>query len=269
MKSSADQNRTETNMNTASIPTPPKGGELPAGLSSAQVQRGIIARWSDKSPDPGWTDRDGLPLPSEMLVIGYCIVLRRWKDSRPEYKTEQPLPNPEDLNALIPMSEWDIGMDGQPSKPWKYCYVAYLVNLKNGTLYTFAHDTFGAMRCYALLEEQIAVMRMIRGAHVWPIVRLEKRPMKTRGGTLITMRPHLEPIDWREPKGPGSGSPLMAPAPQISGPATPEAATPETSAPTQPAAAPASSPNVVLDNTKPVKPVTVGELIADELPPWA
>jgi hypothetical protein len=25
----------------------------------------------------------------------------------------------------------------------------------------------------------------------------------------------------------------------------------------------------VLDNTKPVKPVTVGEYIADELPPWA
>ena len=25
----------------------------------------------------------------------------------------------------------------------------------------------------------------------------------------------------------------------------------------------------ILDHTKPVKPVTVGELIADELPPWA
>ena len=35
------------------------------------------------------------------------------------------------------------------------------------------------------------------------------------------------------------------------------------------AAAPTPPASTVLDNTQPVKPVTVAELIADELPPWA
>ena len=94
---------------TATMPIPPTNGGLPAGLSSDRVTRGTIARWSANG---GWVDRDGLPLPTPMLVIGYTTVLRRWKDKRPEYITEQPLPNPDELNAAIPVAEWEIGLDG-------------------------------------------------------------------------------------------------------------------------------------------------------------
>jgi hypothetical protein len=227
--------------------------------------RGTIARWASST---GWVDRDGLPLPETMLVIGYTTVLRRWKDKRPEYKTEHPLPDPDVLNAAIPISEWEIGLDGKPTKPWKITYVIYLVDLKTGALYTYAHDTYGAMQAYNALEEQIAVMRMLRGEHVFPIVRLEKRQWKSQTYGM-QMRPHFQVVDWRT----SGGTPVISPspAPQLTGPAavTPPAAAPA-AALTTPAAAPATSTqSSVLNATKPVKPVTVAEAIADELPPWA
>jgi len=101
--------------------------------------------------------------------------------------------------------------------------------------------------------------------------------MKTAFG--MKTRPHLEIVDWRAPKG-GDGALVQSPSTPQLPPAAATAATPAatssdeapTATPsTAPSSAtpPASSASTVLDNTKPVKPVTVGELIADELPPWA
>ena len=46
--------------------------------------------------------------------------------------TEQPLPDPKVLNAAIPVEEWEIGLDGNPTPPWKLTYVIYMVDLKTG-----------------------------------------------------------------------------------------------------------------------------------------
>src|SRR5262249_5397468 len=245
----------------------PVSSGLPLGLSSDRVTRGTPARWAETT---SWVDRDGLPIPSPVMIVGYVTILRRWKDNKPDDITEHPLPDPEELNATIPQAEWDIGLDGRPRKPWALTYVIYMVNLKNGTLFTYANSTFGAMLCYTNLEEQVAVMRMLRGEHVYPIANLDRRPMKTAFG--MKTRPHLEIIDWRTP----GNSQLMpqASAPQLPGPAIATATpTPTTSASSAPAPTPspppATSSSPILDHTKPVKPVTVGELIADELPPWA
>jgi hypothetical protein len=209
-----------------------------------------------------------------MLVIGYITVLRRWKNKRPEYITEHPLPDPDVLNDAIPIAEWEIGLDGKPRKPWNLTYVVYLVDaIKTGALFTYAHDTYGAMQAYNALEEQIAVMRMLRGEHVFPIVHLEKRPWKSQTYGM-QMRPHFQIVDWRASGGIPVSSP--APAPQLTGPmavippAAPAATPTPTAAPTAPPpASVTTTKSPILDATKPVKPVTVGELIADELPPWA
>jgi hypothetical protein len=209
-----------------------------------------------------------------VLVAGYITILRRWKDNKPEDIVEHPLPDPEELNAAIPQSEWDTGMDGNPRKPWALTYVIYFVNLKNGALYTYANSTFGTMLCFNQLEEQIAVMRMLRGEHVMPIVQLDRRPMKTNWGQKS--RPHLEIVDWRTPKS-SDGTPVESPSTPQLPPAGQAAATPaatKTAATSTAASSDAtptapSSKSAVLDNTKPVKPVTVAEYIADELPPWA
>jgi hypothetical protein len=215
-----------------------------------------------------------------MLVIGYRTVLRRWQNKKLFYITEYPLPDPDELNAAIPVAEWENGLDGKPSKPWKTTYVIYMVDVKmTGALYTYEHDTFGALLCYTNLEEAIAVMRMLRGEHVYPIVHLEKRPWKSAKYGM-QMRPHLQPTgDWRSP---GRFQPVRpSPTPQISGPSTPTPTpTPTTPAtpsstlstsstpPASPPAAVASAPpsSTILDHMQPVKPVTVGELIADEIP---
>ena len=72
----------------SNVPVPPSNG---GGLSGDRVTRGTVARWSATT---GWVDRDGLPLPDTMLVVGYTTVLRRWKDKKPEYITEHPLTDP-------------------------------------------------------------------------------------------------------------------------------------------------------------------------------
>ena len=253
---------------TANVTVPPSDGGSPTGLPGDRVMRGTIARWASST---GWVDRDGLPLPETMLVIGYITVLRRWKEKRPEYISEHPLPDPDELNKAIPVAEWETGLDGKPRRPWNLTYVVYLVDLKTGALYTYAHDTYGAMQAYNALEEQIAVMRMLRGEHVFPIVHLEKRPWKSQTYGM-QMRPHFQVVDWRA----SGGTPVISPTPtpQLTGPmavtppaASAPAAAPATSAATSAPATPPQSP--ILDAMKPVKPVTVAEAIADELPPWA
>ena len=253
---------------SANVTVPPSDGGSPTGLPGDRVMRGTIARWASST---GWVDRDGLPIPETMLVIGYITVLRRWKEKRPEYISEHPLPDPDELNKAIPVAEWETGLDGKPRRPWNLTYVVYLVDLKTGALYTYAHDTYGAMQAYNALEEQIAVMRMLRGEHVFPIVHLEKRPWKSQTYGM-QMRPHFQVVDWRA----SGGTPVISPTPtpQLTGPmavtppaASAPAAAPATSAATSAPATPPQSP--ILEATKPVKPVTVAEAIADELPPWA
>src|SRR5262249_18374896 len=226
--------------------SPPSNG---GGLSGDRVRRGTVARWSATT---GWVDRDGLPLPDTMLVVGYTTVLRRWKDKKPEYITEHPLPDPKHLNATIPVAEWEIGLDGKPLPPWKLTYVIYMVDAgKTGRQFTYAHDTYGAMLCFNNLEEAIGVMRLLRGEHVLPIVHLEKRPMKTQFG--MKTRPHLDPIELRTPGGGGPKLAPQSPTPQLAGPATAPAPTAPapTAAPT-PAPAPATpQASTIFDNTKP------------------
>ena len=72
---------------TTNVPVPPSGGGSPLSLSGDRLLRGTIARWTETT---GWTDRDGLPLPETMFVIGYTTVLQRWKDKKPEYDHRTP-----------------------------------------------------------------------------------------------------------------------------------------------------------------------------------
>ena len=120
-------------------------------------------------------------------------------------------------------------------------------------------------------------MRLLRGEHVLPIVHLEKRQWKSPKYGMQT-RPHLQPIEWRTPGGGGPKLAPQSPPPQLIGPAT----APTSTAPTSNGSASGSDSSIsgtssdsdastppastVHDNTKPVKPVTVAELVADEIP---
>jgi|SRR6516164_168120 hypothetical protein len=280
------------------ITGPPDGGML-ARLLTGQVTHGVIARWSETT---GWTTREGQPLPSPMLLLGFGTVLRRWKDKRPYYITDSPLPDPETLNSEIPIEEWEKNLNGDPTPPWKYCFVFYLVHEATGRLHTFAHDTYGTLLCYEAIKEQCFVKQWLTGKFVMPMVQLGKAPWKSATYGM-QMRPHLEPIEWREPpRADGGNLAAPAPTPQLSGP-TPAAAAPAPAIPVLPwetiseataeaAAKPASAPKqaptyppkasstaaqaaaaiaakapLAAGMKAAAKPMTVAESIADELPP--
>jgi hypothetical protein len=271
----------------------PPGGGFIAGLTDDNVTRGIIVRWSKET---GWTTREGQPVQGPVLVIGFVTVLRRWKNSRPSYKTARPLPDPEELSKAIPIEDWEKDLNGEPQPPWKHCYVFYFVNLTTGALYTFAHDTFGTLLCYQALEESCVVTQMLRGANVMPIAQLSTSRWKSAKWGPQT-RPHFEIVDWRElpsragggnlvqptppPQLPGPTPAAAAPVPPSTAPASASAPAPATSAPRPaPAYPPKTAPSTaaetaaaiaakapLLAGTKPVKPITTAEAIADELPP--
>src|SRR5262245_33912041 len=256
---------------------PPDDGGILASLLTGQVTHGVIARWSENT---GWTTREGQPLPSPMLLLGFGIVLRRWKDTLPYYNTDSPLPDPETLNNAIPVEEWELDLAGHPTPPWKLCYVFYLVNVTTGRLHTFAHDTYGTLLCYEAIKEQCFVKQWLMGMFVMPIVQLTKAPWKSAKYGM-QMRPHIEPIKWRELTSVGGGNEIhttrAGPAPLRSqsadesppweGPASAPAYPPKAPSTAAQAAAAITAKAPFLASTKPAaKPITVAESIADELP---
>ena len=243
--------------------------------NSGRVGKGSYLKWNDTQH---WLDRDGLVPPSPMLVVGVNEILQRWHDKKPTVITEKPLPDPEDLNSAIPVKEWEVGMDGKPSKPWKHVVVVYLVNLATGDTYTYTAPTVGAHMAYDSLKEAVITMRALRGNNCMPLVNLAERPMKTQYG--MGKRPHFEIVGWKTPGEEGKAipaqpatqqltGPVAAPAP--AGPSTPTAS-PVTSPPTQPR--PPKRPVKLSEYTTAVmgdvKPLTSEEVLNDSLDdlPW-
>jgi hypothetical protein len=252
------------------------------GFNGASIKnfRGGYLRWSASTH---WTDRDGLPPPSPMLVIAIDEVLKQWKDGKPEIISEKPLPDPDALNSAIPMKEWEIGIDGKPRPPWAHTVVFYLIDPLTGGLYIYSASTVGAHMAFDALREAVVVMRSLRGARVMPLVALGERPMKTRFGQ--TTRPHFQVLDWKSPGGGDNtaladqttpqllspvaaalSTPAAAPA-TAAAPWTSTAASPTTSMPAQPA-----KPTINLTANKTLsaignpKPVTPNEFFNDEIP---
>jgi hypothetical protein len=206
-----------------------------------------------KCVDGRWTDGDGLAPPSEMLVIGITHALQCWGKEQDLLDTiiEEPdksLPDPEALNAQIPVEEWGLGLDGKPRGPWQFNWVVYLLDVATASTYTYLNSTTGARIAVERLEDKLKWMRMLRGNDVTPIVRLESRPMKTNFGPK--MRPEFSIVEWRDL------SVDLKPTAQI------EHKTKTASEPTPTAPKKKEKPTV----GKPVKPTTLAEEIDDGIP---
>jgi hypothetical protein len=264
-----------TNKPTTFEPGPEQDDGFHGSLNSGRLLKGIYLRWTDATH---WVDRDGLTPPSPSLVIAINEVLQKWKNNKTEVISDRPLPDPEQLNTSIPVSEWERGTDGTPRKPWAHVFVVYLVDLATGQFYTYASPTTGARIAYDALKEAVVVMRALRGSRVMPIVNLSERPMKTSFG--MRRRPHFEIIGWKTPGDETKAALIKPTTPRLSGPATAPENPP---APASAAATPA--PTLASDATRPhqakppvnlgtetlaamgdIKPVTTAEILSDELP---
>jgi hypothetical protein len=161
-------------------------------IASSRFIRGQILRWTDIG---GWTDRDGLKPPEELLVLASNEGLQRWKDKKAENITTKPLPDPNELNASIPMAEWEIGTDSKPKPPWAHVAIVYLIDPRTAGLFTYLNSTIGAHIAWDVLREKVKTMRALRGERVLALVRPSSRPMKTKVG--MKTRPEFEIIGWR------------------------------------------------------------------------
>ena len=163
--------------------------------------------------DGHWSDRDGLAFPAEtkMLALATGMALQKWKDQLPVdtiiKQPSVPLPDLDQLNAKIPQSEWEFGLDNRPRPPWVRQHIVYLLDPSDAALYTFINGTIGAQTAVERLKNKVVWMRQLRGANVVPLVKLDSKPMKTKFGPK--KRPEFTILEWRQlgGGGPQDGSP--------------------------------------------------------------
>jgi hypothetical protein len=157
----------------------PHGAEAPNdgfhGSNSGPTIGRNYVKWTDNN---GWSDRDGLPLPKNMVVIAVDEALQKWKDNKSELIRDKPLPNLDELNAAIPKNEWETGRDNQPRKPWEHIVIFFLVNPTTAEIYPYSSATLGAHIAYDALREQVCTMRALRGARVLPVVKSQRTAME-------------------------------------------------------------------------------------------
>jgi hypothetical protein len=214
--------------------------------ASDRLLRGTLIRWTDSNK---WVDRDGMPPPETMIVIAVDEALQRWLGKPVEVIRDKPLPNVNMLNETTDKNTWEIGLDNKPKAPWAHSYLVYLLDPATATTYTYVNSTFGAKLAYDILRERVTTMRLLRGARVVPVVKLDERPFRTSFGPR--RRPEFAIISWRVIGG--------AP-PAVNGPQTPPLAKPHsaTTAPTNTANELDALPEVTLP--------TAAEELRDEIP---
>jgi hypothetical protein len=165
---------------------------------SDRLVQGGRGKWVDKV----WT-MDGTPPREEdhFLVTGAGFALQSWVDGLPKVILKEPgksLPNPDDLNNVIPVDKWPIGkFTGQPEPPWKLVGYAHLLRQHDGAVFTHINSTWGTRICIRLLRERMRNMCVLRDASVFPIVRLTSAPMPSKKYPG-RFRPELEILEWRQ-----------------------------------------------------------------------
>jgi hypothetical protein len=173
-----------------------------ADEAGARLIRGMIM----KCTDGDWSDREGTdyPLGTQLLAMATAEALQHWHEQRVVETIPKvpgrPLPDVDELNAQIPEDEWETGLDGEPRKPWQRVFIVYLLDPKDASVFTLINSTVGMHICYDRLKDKVRWMRALRGEKVYPLVKLDNRPMTTAFGTK--KRPELTILEWRDVSGP-------------------------------------------------------------------
>jgi hypothetical protein len=136
-----------------------------------------------------------------MIALATTTCVQHWQDQTPvETIIKQPgvpLPDIDELNRRIPEKEWETGLDGKPRRPYVKEWVAYLLDPRDASIYTFINSTRGAEIAVEKLQSRVKWMRALRGDKVVPIVELNSKPMKTDYG--VKQRPEFKINgEWRE-----------------------------------------------------------------------
>jgi hypothetical protein len=217
---------------------------------AAAENRAAIS-WLKWTADTGWTCMN-VPLPERdqrLIATGTDTIIQRWRDGKAEKITAKPLPDLDDLNASVPVEEWELDFNNEKKPPYSLVQQVYLLNVNTGEKFIFASSSLGATRAKETLQDRCATMRMLRGARVYPEVELGIAPWPTRYG--MKTRPHFKILNWVTF---GDGQPETIPADQ-----TPPL-------PPPPAQAEPAKPAKKKKGVAAVEPASMSEILNDELP---
>jgi hypothetical protein len=182
---------------------------LPAIDTSERLIHGSLL----KCVDGRWSTQDVPDMTGhQLLALSTAKAIQRWQNKEPEIIVDSGtgLPDVDELNATIPRTQWELGLDGQPRPPWQREYAVYLLDVSDASIYTFANGTVGARIAWERLVDRVSWMRALRGAAVFPLITLDSRPMKTQFGTKL--RPEFSITDWRDLG--STGNPALESTPQ-------------------------------------------------------
>jgi hypothetical protein len=161
--------------------------------------------------DNEWSNSDGTPAPEKLLVLGLFNAVQCWQDKKIAdcvvQSGTEPLPDLDELNGKIPEAEWETGLDGKPKPPWVRVCGLYFCNPQDGSIFTYINSTTGTRIGFEKLKDRIEMMRMLRGANVAPVVKLESKPFKTQFG--IRPRPEFTVVNWVGLNGGAAAAPAI------------------------------------------------------------
>lgn len=161
-----------------------------------------------------WIDDADNELPAglELVVVDIGRVVQKWIDQQPAETIMlgpgERFPEVAKLNADCPKSEWREGPNGQLQGPWQAQHIAYLLDPKTMSRFTWPTSTVGGAICIRDIVDRTKWMRRYRGEHVYPVVELSDTFMNTRFGGR--QRPHFNVKRWVALGGAG-GNALPAP----------------------------------------------------------
>ena len=169
--------------------------------SRGQFIRGQMIKYNDGAFIVDKTE----PLPDEALVaVGVVTAWVNWgEDENGETKpiehrvtaASQIHPSRDDLPDQDD-SLWPLGLNSEPTDPWRDTRYLYLVNPRTGADYTFITDSYGGRRGVGSLK--VMNVRMAHPGAV-PVIKTKSAPFKTSYG--MKKRPEFEVIGWRNADG--------------------------------------------------------------------
>jgi hypothetical protein len=116
------------------------------------------------------------------------------KGCQPEYVMWTPgTPKPE-IPECGDECTWPLGLDGKPSRPWKWNFFVYVIDAESGETLTFSSNTVGGKIAVRDLTQQIRSMRSMKPGSM-PVVELQSAMMATDWGKKP--RPHFKITGWR------------------------------------------------------------------------
>ena len=127
-------------------------------LIQGPIGRCVDGRWTIDGIEPSKDKR--------FIGLGTAEAVQCWRDEMPietiVKNAGMPLPDIAELNAKIPQSQWEDGLNG-PRPPWVHSFIAYFLDPADGSIWTYINSTVGQDRVVERLRVSLALDGRLRG----------------------------------------------------------------------------------------------------------